>query len=236
MSLVLADRVQETTSTTGTGTLTLAGAVSGYQSFAAIGNGNTTYYAVVSDTDWEVGVGTYTASGTTLSRDIVLSSSAGGTTKISVVAGSIVFCDYPAGKAVFRDSVDNITVDKVTTTSIPVVLNDISNQFDFVKCVFPLKLNQTNITSSNFTDSKNLEVVVGGLRLTPYVKQITYPWLTPYDSHSGFRAVTTTTSASLIVYNAPARGDSASVTIINNSSSVQTRQYPYSATTIALGD
>lgn len=236
MPLVLADRVQETTNTTGTGTLTLAGAVSGYQSFAAIGDANTTYYAIVSDSDWEVGVGTYTSSGTTLSRDTVLSSSAGGTTKISVTAGSIVFCDYPAGKAVYRDSVDNITVDKVTTTSIPVVLNDISNQFDFVKCVFPLKLDQTNITSSDFTDSKNLEVVVGGLRLTPYVAQATYPWITPYDSHTGFRAITTSSSASLIIYNSPARGDSSSVTIINNSSSKQTRKYPYSATTIALGD
>ena len=99
MALVLADRVQETTSTTGTGTLTLAGAVSGFQSFGAIGNGNTTYYTIVSGTDWEVGLGTYTAAGTTLSRDTILSSSSGGTA-ISVAAGASVFCDYPAGKAI----------------------------------------------------------------------------------------------------------------------------------------
>lgn len=96
MALVLADRVQETTNTTGTGTLTLAGAVSGYQSFGAIGNTNTTYYTIVSGTDWEVGIGTYTSAGTTLSRDTVFSSSAGGTTKISVAAGAVVFGDYPA--------------------------------------------------------------------------------------------------------------------------------------------
>ena len=76
MALVVADRVQETTSTTGTGTLTLAGAVSGFQTFSVIGNGNSTYYAITSGSDWEVGIGTYTLSGTTLSRDTVISSSA----------------------------------------------------------------------------------------------------------------------------------------------------------------
>jgi hypothetical protein len=97
MALVLADRVQETTNTTGTGTLTLAGAVSGYQSFAVIGNANTTYYTISSGTDWEVGTGTYTSVGTTLSRDTVYSSSAAGA-KITVAAGAIVFCDYPSNK------------------------------------------------------------------------------------------------------------------------------------------
>ena len=116
------------------------------------------------------------------------------------------------------------------------VLNDISNLFDFRTCVFPLRLEQSDITSSNFTDSKDLDVVINGLKLTPYVKQITYPWLTPYDSHRGFRAVATSTDANVIIYNAPAIGDSVSVTMINNSSSIQTRKYPYSATTIALGD
>ena len=101
MALVVADRVQETTSTTGTGTLTLTGAVASFQSFSPIGNGNTTYYTITSGTDWEVGIGTYTASGTTLSRDTVYASSAGGTTKISVVSGAKVFCGYPASKAIY---------------------------------------------------------------------------------------------------------------------------------------
>ena len=61
MALVLADRVQETSTTTGTGTLTLAGAVAGFQSFAAIGNGNTCYYTITNAAgSWEVGIGTYT--------------------------------------------------------------------------------------------------------------------------------------------------------------------------------
>jgi hypothetical protein len=108
MALVVADRVWETTSTSGTGTLTLSGAVSGYQTFAAIGNGNTTYYTITNGTDWEVGIGTYTSSGTTLSRDTVLSSSSGGS-KITVTPGSFVFVDYPASKAVYEDASDNVT-------------------------------------------------------------------------------------------------------------------------------
>lgn len=99
MALVLKDRVKETTTTTGTGTLTLAGAATGFQSFAAIGNGNTTYYTIVGATQWEVGIGTYTSSGTTLSRDTVLSSSTGS--KINLAAGSKdVFVTYPSERVI----------------------------------------------------------------------------------------------------------------------------------------
>ena len=75
MALVIKDRVKETTTTTGTGTLTLAGALNGFDSFAEIGDGNTTYYSCTDGTDFEVGIGTYTASGTTLSRDTIFESS-----------------------------------------------------------------------------------------------------------------------------------------------------------------
>ena len=80
MAFVLADRVRETTTTTGTGTVTLGGAATGFQTFSAIGNGNSTYYTIAGQgtNEWEVGIGTYTSSGTTLSRDTVLSSSNSG--------------------------------------------------------------------------------------------------------------------------------------------------------------
>jgi hypothetical protein len=108
MPLVVRDRVQETSTTTGTGTFTLAGASTGFQSFSAIGNGNTTYYTIAAQggSQWEVGIGTYTSSGTTLSRDTVLSSSASGA-KVDFTAGvKNVFVTYPAGKAVYGDATD----------------------------------------------------------------------------------------------------------------------------------
>ena len=103
MALVFKDRVKETTATTGTGTVTLAGASAGFQSFSVIGDANTTYYTLVSGSEWEVGIGTYTSSGTTLSRDTVLESSNAGS-KIVLAGTSDVFCTYPAEKAVVQDS------------------------------------------------------------------------------------------------------------------------------------
>lgn len=88
MALKYADRVKETTTTTGTGTLALAGAVTGFQSFAAIGDGHSCVYCIDSGgSEWEVGVGTYTSSGTTLSRTTVIASSNSGSL-VSFSAGS----------------------------------------------------------------------------------------------------------------------------------------------------
>lgn len=102
MPLVVKDRVKETTTTTGTGTITLAGAATGFQSFAAIGDGNTTFYAITAFAgDWEVGIGTYTASGTTLSRDTVLSSSNSGALVDFPAGIKEVFVTHPSSYAVF---------------------------------------------------------------------------------------------------------------------------------------
>jgi hypothetical protein len=111
MPLVVKDRVKETSSTAGTGTLTLSGAVAGFQSFSVIGNGNTTYYTIVDPTtgDWEVGIGTYTSSGTTLSRDTILESSNSGS---AVPFGSDpkdVFVTYPAEYAGFSTNLQEFS-------------------------------------------------------------------------------------------------------------------------------
>jgi len=101
MALVIADRVKETTTTTGTGTITLAGASTGFQSFSAVGNGNQTYYTIAGQgtAEWEVGIGTYTSSGTTLSRDTVLASSNSGSL-VNLSAGTKdVFVTYPAKRS-----------------------------------------------------------------------------------------------------------------------------------------
>jgi hypothetical protein len=112
MALVLADRVRETTTTVGTGTVTLAGAVTGFQSFAVVGDGNTTYYTIAGQgtSEWEVGIGTYTSSGTTLARTAVLASSNSGSL-VSFSAGTKdVFVTYPADKSVNQDANGNVGI------------------------------------------------------------------------------------------------------------------------------
>lgn len=106
MALVVADRVKETSTTTGTGAFTLDGAVTGYQAFSVIGNGNTTYYAIVGQTgsEWEVGLGTYTSSGTSLSRDTILSSSNSNALVPFSAGTKDVFVTYPAGRSVYQDT------------------------------------------------------------------------------------------------------------------------------------
>jgi hypothetical protein len=119
MALIIKDRVQETSTTSGTGTLTLAGAVTGYQSFAsAIGSGNTTYYAIyeTQTVNWEVGIGTV-GSGT-LARTTVLASSNGGSLVSFGGAQLAVFGDYPAGKSVYRDASGNVTGFNFSTPTI----------------------------------------------------------------------------------------------------------------------
>ena len=117
MALVLADRVRETTTTTGTGTVTLAGAVVGFQSFAAIGNGNVTYYTIAGQgtSEWEVGIGTYTSSGTTLSRTTVLSSSNSGLAVNFSAGTKDVFVVYPSERAVYYDAANVAPFDPAGT-------------------------------------------------------------------------------------------------------------------------
>jgi hypothetical protein len=117
MAFVLADRVKETTTTTGTGTVTLAGAATGYQSFSAIGNGNSTYYTIASQNgnEWEVGIGTYTSSGTTLARTTVLSSSNSGSLVTFSAGTKDVFVTYPSERSVNVDSTN-------AQVSVPVLI------------------------------------------------------------------------------------------------------------------
>ena len=102
MALVLKDRVKETTSSAGTGTITLSGAAQGFQGFSAVGEGNTTYYCIASALQWEVGIGTYSSG--LLTRDTILGSSENGA-KVGFSAGiKDVFCVYPATKAITTDT------------------------------------------------------------------------------------------------------------------------------------
>ena len=102
MPLIQADRVKETTTSTSTGAVTLAGAVTGFQTFsAAIGNGNTCYYTIAGQTgsEWEVGIGTYSTSGNQLARTTVLASSNAGSLVNFSAGTKDVFVTYPASMA-----------------------------------------------------------------------------------------------------------------------------------------
>lgn len=116
MALVIKDRVKETTTTTGTGTVTLLGASTGFQSFSAIGNANTTYYTIAAQTgtEWEVGIGTYTSSGTTLSRDTVLASSNSGSLVTFSAGTKDVFVTYPSSYAVMTQFTQTLTNKRIT--------------------------------------------------------------------------------------------------------------------------
>jgi hypothetical protein len=131
MALVLKDRVKETSTTAGTGTLTLAGAVAGFQSFAAVGDGNSTYYAIADNATgaWEVGIGTYTSSGTTLSRTTVLSSSNGGSLVSFTSNPKDVFVTYPSEKSVYEDAagvVVQTAFGAITATSVAMTTGTIT--------------------------------------------------------------------------------------------------------------
>jgi hypothetical protein len=105
MALVIKDRVKVLATTTGTGTFTLGAGVTGFQDFSVIGDGNTTYYTIAAQAtpDWEVGIGTYTASGTLLSRDTILESSNGGAAVDFPAGTKDVFVTYPAERATYLD-------------------------------------------------------------------------------------------------------------------------------------
>ena len=127
MAFVVNDRVKETSTTTGTGTLSLAGAVSGFQTFVAgIGNSNVTYYAIVNDsgTEFEIGIGTVTdASPDTLSRTTILESSNSDSAVDFSSGTKTVFCTLPASKAVFEDNNNDVTLpDDLTLGSDSAVL------------------------------------------------------------------------------------------------------------------
>ncbi len=111
MALVIADRIQETTTTTGTGNYTLAGAKDGFVSFAGVGNGNTTYYACSDGTDFEIGLGTYSNLSTGFITRTTILTSSNSNAAVNWSAGEKdIFVTLPADKAVIEDGSNDISV------------------------------------------------------------------------------------------------------------------------------
>lgn len=120
------------------------------------------------------------------------------------------------------------SIDSSAATS-SILCDRIDTLFDGSKNVFPLTVNQVSINT--VTDSKDVQVIINGRQLDPYVSEITYPWITEYDAGRGFRVVGT----NLYIYNAPDIGDTCTVIINSTSLTKLTRRYPFSPITLALG-
>ena len=180
MALVIADRVKETTTTTGTGTINLAGAASGFQSFVSgVGNSNTTFYTIEdANGAWEIGIGTITdASPDTLARTTVLATSNGDTTKITLSSGTHTdYGTYPAGKAVYLDASGNLshtvdissdtnlaggtgitlTGDTLSTTDSEIVHDNLSGFVANEHIDWTTDQGSTNIHAGNYTDTNTM--------------------------------------------------------------------------------
>ena len=166
MALVLKDRVQETSTTTGTGTFTLDGAVTQFQTFlSAIGNGNTTYYTAYTagGTDWEVGIGTVGAG--TLSRDTILASSNSGNVVTFGAGTKYVFCDYPAGTSVYSSNNSSATSGQVLKSNGAGVAPSWQNSTNGTVTSVGLSSTASSlaITNSPITTSGNIGVNFAGV-------------------------------------------------------------------------
>jgi hypothetical protein len=243
MALVLKDRVKETTTTTGTGTLTLAGASSGYQAFSAVGDGNTTYYTITDPAtgDWEVGIGTYTSSGTTLSRTTILSSSNAGSAVDFAAGTKDVFCVYPAGKAVYEEAngetlIDGgpITVIGSGVTSIPALpaeLGKFVGNADLFTQIYCMNQNDGEAASADFVAYNDLTTdgytnfIDMGINSSNYTS-VDYPIFTPgsgYLFHDGDHLFigTATTDKDVVIFTGGVDTPNEAMRILGTDQSVE---------------
>jgi len=180
MALILADRVRETSTTTGTGALTLAGAVVGYQTFSsAIGNTNTTYYAISNPgvAEFEVGIGTYATSGNTLTRTTILKSS-NSNNAVNFSAGTKdVFVTYPATKSVYLDASNNVGIG-----------TSVNSVYDGVAQPRPLVVQSASATTVQY-DSTNAIVICNSDTTTNNASQLNFAAITGASTNQYTSAV-----------------------------------------------
>jgi len=146
MALIVADRVQETTNSTGTGAYTLGGAVSGFQTFASeVSNADTVYYSVTDNNNFEVGLGTYASSGGTITRTAVFTSSNSNNAVNWGIGTKNIFLTYPADKAVVEDASNNVAIGNNLVVGGTVDGRDVAadgTKLDFVTVTQAVNLDQ----------------------------------------------------------------------------------------------
>lgn len=159
MAFVIADRVQETTTTQGTGTVALAGAVTGYQTFAVIGNTNTTYYTIADQAgaNWEVGIGTYYTANTSLARTTVLASSNANTAVNFGIGTKSVFVTYPAERAIYADSSNLTTITNFASSNVAITGGTISGvTYNGLGTMSIQNANSVSITGGTLSNISNI--------------------------------------------------------------------------------
>jgi hypothetical protein len=185
MALVLKDRVKQTAAAPGTGTVTLGATATGFQSFASVGNGNTTYFAIVDPVSgaWEVNYGTYTSSGTTLSRNATPLSSSNAGALVNFTGTVDVFVTYPSENAVWRDTsgvVAQQSFGAITATSAALTTGTITTA----------PSNATDIVNKEYADS-----ISSGLNYHQPVNYASTAALPAYTYNNGTSGVGATITA-----------------------------------------
>ena len=157
MALILADRIKENTTTTGTGTIVLGGAQTGYQSFAVVGNGNTTYYTIADQTgsNWEVGIGTYYSGNVSLARTTILSSSNSGAVANFTAGTKDVFVTYPSERSVNLDQSTSTAFAPQFNASNGILLNSTT-----VSTSYTIPSGSNAISSGPMTIASSISVTV----------------------------------------------------------------------------
>ena len=200
MAIVLKDRVKQTATAPGTGTITLGATASGFQAFSAIGNGNVTYFAIVDAASgaWEVNYGTYTSSGTTLSRNATPLSSSNAGALVNFTGTVDVFCTYPSSKAIYEETTGNVLIDggpitvigdNVTTyTTFSAALGELYGNVNSFAQFYAQNLNDGTEASADFVAYNDLgdgvnNFVDVGINSSNY-SSATYPIFTPGSAYA----------------------------------------------------